>query len=126
VLTATQIAAFVGVGLAGAAYVPQVWHLVRAHCSAGISRFAFCLWLGASLLITTHAIATQAAAFIVLGVVQIAATTAILLLATKYASSYCVSHAPGDFGAETKPRASVGRVPMGSGSASTGSQWVEG
>jgi len=45
VLTVTEIAGFIGVGLAGAAYVPQIWHLVRVHCSAGISRFAFCLWL---------------------------------------------------------------------------------
>ncbi|MGH2676240.1 MAG: PQ-loop repeat-containing protein [Actinomycetota bacterium] len=111
-LTATQIAAFLGVGLAGAAYVPQIWHLVRAHCSAGISRVAFCLWLGASLLVTTHAIATRAAVFIVLGGVQIVATTAILLYATKYASSYCGGHEPGTLGpgAETKPRV-TGEVP---------------
>ncbi|HEV8683061.1 MAG TPA: PQ-loop repeat-containing protein [Actinomycetota bacterium] len=111
-LTATQIAAFVGVGLAGTAYIPQIWHLVRAHCSAGISRFAFCLWLGASLLITTHAIATQAAVFVVLGGVQIAATTVILLFATKYASSYCGGHEPGTLGpgAETKPRV-IGEAP---------------
>jgi hypothetical protein len=102
VLTATQIAGFIGVGLAGAAYVPQIWHLLRVHCSAGISRFGFCLWLGASLLVTTHAIATGAVVFIVLGGVQIVATTLILLYATKYASSYCGSHGPGplDPGAE--------------------------
>jgi hypothetical protein len=101
VLTATQIAAFVGVALAGAAYVPQIWHLVRVHCSAGISRFAFAVWLGASLLVTTHAVATEAVAFILLGGVQIVATTVILVYATKYASSYCVGHAPGNLGAET-------------------------
>jgi hypothetical protein len=100
VLTATQIAAFLGVALAGAAYVPQIWHLVRVHCSAGISRFAFCAWLGASLLVTTHAIATRAVVFILLGGVQIVATTVILIYATKYASSYCLGHAPDDFGAE--------------------------
>lgn len=91
-LTATQIAAFIGVGLAGAAYVPQIWHLVRVHCSAGISRLAFCAWLGASLLVSTHAIATRAGVFIVLGGVQIVATTVILFYATKYRSSYCGSH----------------------------------
>ena len=37
-LTATEIAGFAGTGLAGAAYVPQISHLVRARCSAGISR----------------------------------------------------------------------------------------
>lgn len=98
-LTATQIAAFVGVGLAGAAYVPQIWHLVRVHCSAGISRFAFAVWLGASLLVTSHAIVMGAVVFILLGGIQIAATTVILMYATKYASSYCASHAPGGSGA---------------------------
>jgi hypothetical protein len=100
-LTATQIAAFVGIGLAGAAYVPQIWHLVRVHCSAGISRSAFALWLGASLLVTTHAIAIGAVVFILLGGVQIVAITVILVYATKYASSICLGHAPDDFRAET-------------------------
>jgi PQ loop repeat len=91
----------VGVALAGAAYVPQIWHLVRVHCSAGISRFAFGLWLAASLLVTAHAIATGAVAFILLGGVQVVATTVILVYATKYAFSYCVGHAPVGFGAKT-------------------------
>jgi uncharacterized protein with PQ loop repeat len=102
VLTATEIAGFIGVGLAGAAYVPQVWHLVRQHCSAGISRFAFGVWLVASLLVTSRAIATGARVFIVLGAVQILATTVVLVCATKFASSICASHSPRslDLGAE--------------------------
>jgi hypothetical protein len=107
VLTATQIAAFIGVGLTGAAYVPQIWHLVRVHCSAGISRFAFPVWLGASLLVTTHAIATQTVVFILLGGVQILATMVILVYASKYASSYCLGHATGASGAETKGSTSI-------------------
>ncbi|MGH2554888.1 MAG: PQ-loop repeat-containing protein [Actinomycetota bacterium] len=112
-LTTTEIAGFIGVGLAGAAYVPQVWHLVREHCSAGISRFAFGLWLVASLLVTTRAIAIGAGVFIVLGAVQIVATTLILFCAAKYASSYCASHGPldVDLGAETKPRIVGSEVP---------------
>lgn len=106
-LTATQIAAFVGVALAGAAYVPQIWHLVRVHCSAGISRFAFCGWLGASLLVTTHAVATRAVVFILLGSVQVLATTVILVYATKYASSYCASHAPSGFRSGTNGSTAV-------------------
>jgi uncharacterized protein with PQ loop repeat len=106
VLTITEIAGFIGVGLAGAAYVPQVWHLVRERCSAGISRFAFGVWLVASLLLTARAIAIRAGVFVVLGAVQIAATTVVIVCATRYASSYCASHAPRvrDLGAETKPR----------------------
>jgi hypothetical protein len=32
-LTATEIAGFVGAGLAGAAYIPQISHLIRARCA---------------------------------------------------------------------------------------------
>lgn len=110
-LTATQIAAFVGVGLAGAAYVPQIWHLVRVHCSAGISRFAFGVWLGGSVLVTAHAIAMGAMVFILLGGVQIAATTVILIYATKYVSSSCASHAPGGSGADTDGSTPTGADP---------------
>jgi hypothetical protein len=92
-LTATQIAGFIGAGLAGAAYVPQIWHLAWVHCSAGISRVAFVVWLTASFLVTTHAVAMGAAVFIALGVVQIAAITLILVYATKYQSSVCAGHA---------------------------------
>ena len=91
-LTATQVAGFIGAGLAGAAYVPQIWHLARVHCSAGISRVAFVVWWTASVLITSHAVATGAAVFIALGVVQIAAITLILVFATRYRSSVCTGH----------------------------------
>jgi hypothetical protein len=84
--------AFIGVGLAGVAYLPQIWHLVHVHCAAGISRFAFRVWLLASLLVTSHAIATRAGVFIILGAVQILATTVILVFATTYSSSDCGSH----------------------------------
>jgi hypothetical protein len=93
-MTAPEVAGFLGAGLAGAAYVPQVSHLVRAHCSAGISRLAFVVWLVASLLVMTQAIAIRAGVFIFLGAVQIAATTLILIFATKYEGSYCAVHLP--------------------------------
>ena len=48
-LTITEIAGFAGAGLAGAAYIPQISHLIRAHCSAGISRLAFAAWFLAAL-----------------------------------------------------------------------------
>lgn len=104
-LTATKIAGFIGAGLAGAAYVPQIWHLVRVRCSAGVSLLAFWVWLGASLLVLTHAIAMRAAVFIFLGAVQTAATTLILIYATKYRSSYCVGHLPPDLGRASRSEA---------------------
>ena len=94
-LTTTQVAGFVGAGLAGAAYVPQISHLIRARCSAGISRLAFEVWLLASLLTTAHAIAIHADVFIALGGIQIVATTIIMLYAARYKDTPCPSHLPG-------------------------------
>ena len=91
-LTATEIAGFVGAGLAGAAYVPQISHLIRARCSAGISRLAFEVWLVASLLTTARAIAIQAGVFIALGGIQIVATALIMLCATRYKDTPCPVH----------------------------------
>jgi len=79
-LTITQIAGMAGAGLAGAAYVPQISHLIRARCSAGISRLAFEVWLLASLLTTARAVAIHAGVFIALGgPIQIVATALIML-----------------------------------------------
>jgi hypothetical protein len=94
VLTVTEVAGFVGAGLAGAAYVPQIWHLVSQHCSAGLSRVAFSVWLVASLLVTSHAIAIHATVFVVLGAIQLTATALILVFTIRYADSYCATHLP--------------------------------
>jgi len=91
-LTTTEIAGFAGAGLAGAAYVPQISHLVRARCSAGISRLAFGVWLLASLLVTARAMAIHAGVFIVLGGIQIVATTLIVVYATRYKDMPCPVH----------------------------------
>jgi uncharacterized protein with PQ loop repeat len=92
VLTTTEIMGFTGAGLAGAAYIPQISHLIRARCSAGISRLAFGVWLLASFLVTARAIAIHADVFIVLGGIQIMATTLIVFYATRYQGMYCPSH----------------------------------
>jgi len=94
-MTAAEIAGFAGAGLAGPAYVPQIRHLVRAHCSAGISTPAFEAWLLAALLTTAHAIAIHAGVFIVLGGIQIVATALIMFYAARYKGTPCLSHFPG-------------------------------
>jgi uncharacterized protein with PQ loop repeat len=100
-LTVTEIAGFVGAGLAGAAYVPQISHLIRARCSAGISRLAFGVWILASFLVTARAIATRATVFMVLGGIQIVATSVIVFYATRYKGMYCPTHLPRQLGAKT-------------------------
>ena len=103
-LTTTEIAGFVGAGLAGAAYVPQISHLIRARCSAGISRLAFEIWLLASFLTTARAIAIHAGVFIVLGGIQIVATTLIMFYAARYEDTRCPIHLPRQPGARTATR----------------------
>jgi hypothetical protein len=100
-LTTTEIAGFAGAGLAGAAYVPQISHLIRARCAAGISRLAFEIWLLASLLTTARAIAIHAGVFIVLGGIQIVATTVIMLYAARYKDTPCPIHLPSQPTAKT-------------------------
>jgi hypothetical protein len=75
--------------------VPQIRHLVKAHCSAGISTPAFEAWLLAALLTTAHAIAIHAGVFIVLGGIQIVATVLIMFYAAQYKDTACLSHRPG-------------------------------
>ncbi|HTT53776.1 MAG TPA: hypothetical protein VMH35_20465 [Streptosporangiaceae bacterium] len=93
-LTVTQIGGFAGAGLAGAAYVPQISHLIRARYSAGISRLAFGVWLLSSLLITVRAVAIGACVFIVLGAIQIVATALIVVCAARYQDTPCPVHRP--------------------------------
>ena len=108
----TEIAGFAGAGLAGSAYVPQIAHLVRAHCSAGISRLAFAVWLLSSVLITARAIAIGAGVFVVLGGIQIVATALIMLCAVRYKDTPCPSHLPARPGPRrgTPGRATDGRT----------------
>jgi uncharacterized protein with PQ loop repeat len=100
-LSTTEIAGFVGAGLAGAAYIPQISHLIRARCSAGISLLAFEVWLLASLLTTARAIAIHDGAFIALGGIQIVATALIMLCAARYKDRPCPIHLPGQAAATT-------------------------
>lgn len=92
----SEMAGFAGAVLAGTAYMPQITHLVRARCSAGISRVAFAIWLLSSVLVLAHAVAIGDGVFIFLGTVQIAAIGVIIVCSTIYAGSYCEAHSPVD------------------------------
>lgn len=95
----SPVSELIGVGgasLAGYAYLPQIAHLIRERCSAGISRRAFALWFTASILITIHAVLIPAMVFILLGVIQIAATATILIYSARYRGLVCSFHALGE------------------------------
>jgi len=85
-----------GTTLCIAAYCPQILHLVRERCSAGISVRAYAMWVGSALLLLGYAIAMRDAVFIVLQSYQVAAATLICLFCKKYEGRLCEEHeAPG-------------------------------
>jgi uncharacterized protein with PQ loop repeat len=81
-----------GALIAGSAYVPQILHLIRERCSAGVSRSAFALWLLSSVLVTINALYIEALVFIILGTVQIFSTAIIYVYSTKYKGRVCGFH----------------------------------
>lgn len=78
--------------LAGYAYLPQISHLVREHCSAGLSQRAFSLWLASSVLMTIHAVTIGSGVFVVLGVQQIVSTGVVAFLCRRYRDQRCPTH----------------------------------
>lgn len=82
-------AGFFGTALVAVAYGPQVFHLIKKRCSAGISLRAYAIWCIASLLLLTYAININNAVFIVLQSYQLGATTMIVFFTKKYEHCLC-------------------------------------
>jgi PQ loop repeat len=87
-----EIAGFTGAGISGGAYIPQIGHLVRARCSAGISELAFGAWLVSTVLILVQAVAIHALVFIALGTMQLIATFLIMFFGYRYKDTVCDVH----------------------------------
>jgi PQ loop repeat len=51
-----ELLGLTGIAISVAAYLPQVVHLAREHCSAGVSRRAWTMWLASSLLVGALAV----------------------------------------------------------------------
>jgi uncharacterized protein with PQ loop repeat len=90
-----EIVGFIGTGLVIWAYVPQIHHLIKEHCSAGISLRAYVLWFIAAILLLVHAIMIQDATFIFLQTVNTSLTLIVLVFAKKYRNGICPAHKMG-------------------------------
>jgi hypothetical protein len=86
------LSGFLGIGLSGLAYIPQVMHLGKEHCSAGVSRTAWALWTAASILIGAQALVSRNLVFSALQVLNLAASSAIFVLAYRYRGMVCDRH----------------------------------
>jgi lipid-A-disaccharide synthase-like uncharacterized protein len=93
----SQAAVFELLGVAGisigvSAYVPQVVHLWREHCSAGVSARAWAMWLTSSLLIGALALHRHDPVFIALQATSLTSTAVIVFLAHRYRGMSCEAH----------------------------------
>jgi len=82
-----------GIVISMVAYVPQVIHLGREHCSAGVSRRAWAMWVVSSLLIGALALHRGDPVFIMLQVSTLMSAAVILFLAHRYRGMVCAFHA---------------------------------
>lgn len=89
-----EVAGVIGIALSVAAYVPQVIHLAREHCSAGVSSRAWAMWLVGGGLVGALAIHRQDMVFILLQLSSLTSAGVILFLARRYRGMACESHAP--------------------------------
>ena len=83
----------IGIALSIVAYVPQITHLGRKHCSAGISRRAWTMWLVSSVLVGALAVDRGDPVFILLQASTMTSAAVILLLAYRYRGMVCEYHA---------------------------------
>lgn len=61
-----ELIGIAGIAISMLAYLPQVVHLAREHCSAGVSRRAWAMWVISSLLIGALALHREDPVFILL------------------------------------------------------------
>jgi lipid-A-disaccharide synthase-like uncharacterized protein len=82
-----------GIAISVGAYLPQVVHLAREHCSAGVSGRAWTMWLASSLLILALAFHRHDPVFILLQLSTLGSATVILFLVRRYRGMVCAAHA---------------------------------
>jgi lipid-A-disaccharide synthase-like uncharacterized protein len=90
-----ELLGMVGIGISVAAYVPQIVHLAKEHCSAGVSGRAWAMWVVSSLLIGTLAVYRGDPVFMALQASSLLSAGTILFFARKYRGGVCPIHATG-------------------------------
>jgi uncharacterized protein with PQ loop repeat len=91
-MNVSQLVGLVGTALVIVGYVPQIHHLIKERCTAGLSLPAFAVWSLASLLFLIHAALIRDLVFIGAQVVNLAAGTVIVAFCKKYDGQVCAYH----------------------------------
>jgi lipid-A-disaccharide synthase-like uncharacterized protein len=87
-----EIIGVAGIAISMLAYLPQVVHLAKEHCSAGVSSRAWTMWLVSSVLIGALAVHRHDPVFILLQVSSLTSAAAILVLGHRYRGLVCETH----------------------------------
>ncbi len=82
----------VGTILCALAYLPQIIHLIRERCAAGLSVWAYVMWVVASGCLLTYAVAIRDPVFVALQGYHLIAATLICFFSKKYERSLCDEH----------------------------------
>lgn len=91
-MSISQIFGFVGTGLVIAGYIPQIVHLIKERCTAGLSIPAFSLWCAASVLFLIHAAMIRDAVFVGVQAVNLVAAGVIVGFCKRYEGEVCPFH----------------------------------
>jgi lipid-A-disaccharide synthase-like uncharacterized protein len=88
-----EVVGIVGIAISVLAYLPQVIHLAREHCSAGVSSRAWAMWLTSSVLVGALALHRHDAVFVLLQLSTLTSALTILFLVHRYRGMVCAAHA---------------------------------
>jgi len=93
-MVSIEILGLIGAILTVVAYFPQARHIVKEHCSGGISSSSWFIWLAATILLLIYAVTTENRIFILLEIVNVIAIVIILIMIKIYGKRVCHSVEP--------------------------------
>lgn len=88
----SQLLGFLGTGLVIIGYVPQVRHVIKEHCSAGISVKAYDIWFIASVLFLIHAVTIGDLVFTMVQIANLIAMGVVLVYVRRFEKQMCRTH----------------------------------
>lgn len=89
-----ELVGMIGIAVSVAAYVPQVVHLWREHCSSGVSPRAWTMWVVSGTLLGIVAVQRGDLVFIALQASTLVSAGLVLWLVHRFRGQYCASHVP--------------------------------
>jgi uncharacterized protein with PQ loop repeat len=91
-MNVSRILGLLGTALVIVGYVPQIHHLIKERCTAGLSVPAFALWSSASLLFLIHAVMIRDVVFVAVQIVNLVAGGIIIAFCKMYEGQVCPYH----------------------------------